>query len=44
MDNILIDSNTLQIKLCDLGFTILKGESSNRGVGTIGYMAPELFD
>lgn len=44
MDNILIDSNTLQIKFCDLGFTIQKGEPAIRGLGTIGYMAPELFD
>lgn len=43
LDNFLYCEDTLQIKLCDFGFSVNKSDGLvTKCVGTRGYIAPEL--
>lgn len=43
LENILLHPISNQVKICDFGFSQKTNTSGQRGIGTKGYMAPELF-
>lgn len=43
-NNILVDSQTLEIKICDFGFSTQQTEKNVRPCGSKGYFSPEFFD
>lgn len=43
-NNILIDSDTLEVKICDFGFSAEQTEKKLRPCGSKGYFSPEFFD